>query len=30
VLLGVNSYAQDVANGIVVLLAVLVRTRLAA
>jgi sugar transport system permease protein len=29
VLLGINSYAQDVANGIVVLLAVLVRTRLA-
>jgi sugar transport system permease protein len=29
VLLGVNSYAQDVANGIVVLLAVLVRTRVA-
>jgi len=29
VLLGINSYAQDVANGIVVLLAVLVRMRLA-
>jgi simple sugar transport system permease protein len=29
VLLGINSYAQDVANGIVVLLAVLVRTQLA-
>ncbi len=28
VLVGVNSYAQDVANGIVVLLAVLLRTRL--
>lgn len=27
VLLGINSYAQDVANGIVVLLAVLVGTR---
>jgi simple sugar transport system permease protein len=27
VLLGINSYAPDVANGIVVLLAVLVRTR---
>jgi simple sugar transport system permease protein len=26
VLLGVNSYAQDIANGVVVLLAVLVRT----
>lgn len=30
VLLGINSYAQDVANGLVVLLAVLVRMRLAA
>lgn len=29
VLLGINSYAQDVANGVVVLLAVLVRTQVA-
>jgi len=29
VLLGINSYAQDVANGVVVLLAVLVRTQIA-
>jgi simple sugar transport system permease protein len=27
VLLGINSYAQEVANGVVVLLAVIVRTR---